>query len=858
MMIHYVDGGEESRQDRFERLLPLLACPKCLGRLLQQRNMLVCQICDASYPIRASVPILLPLGVEDLGAASISENDPVSRHPYSASASEIIATHRDGLVLDLGAGGKLDRYANVVQIDIFRYPAVDVVASADKLPFADNTFDAVVSQAVFEHLQYPEWAVSEIRRVLKVGGIAKIDTAFLQPEHGYPHHFFNATESGLRHWFRDFDIVWSGVESFQQPKWALHWFLGVYLDYIGPAHAAVLRRMSVGALTEMLQRHASGETQAEDAQTVEALDALPARFQRVLAAGVSVRAVNRPKLPVATTIGTENVKPGSVDREREMELLRAEQIQMRKDLISMHEMLRSANLKADYLFQFAPGLDKSVVTIADVVGPKSVYLDGLAVGPYLGGGKTQPFATIVTSPSTVDGLLDSFFSLVAQVYGGWQLLIVLSKMSEPALAGIALRLTKVDGRVRLHSGGLVTDLSAVVKGEYCLHLSDGATLTAHALEEVITAARFNPGIAGVSFDYERFYEDRSQFVRCYAQEPLCSDQRHVDRSACFLKVSHASAVREGGEQFSHIPLPLMRLPDSDDGSTSSLKARARYLAEQNIERSIELMEAQSDGEEIARELRRLSADAANYLSQFYPESKNSSELEFGVWVRRSLSRVLRNYLPISWWQRVHQLVRRGRDASASVVKSHKESTFATFLLEPTSATGLIHTFFSLVHQSHTGWQLVLVENHNQSPAVRRAIFDFKVLDKRIVVVNGTDEQLKTEQIEACSFGKYTMHLMDGAALRFRCLEQVVALARNNAYPDEVVCDYELSGPRGGPALRCYNLRLPSEPLEGKGDAFNGTFFKCGAVPSPESPERHIAHLPKALFHLSHMGHDALM
>ena len=853
MMIHYVDGGEESRQDRFERLLPLLACPKCLGRLLQQRNMLVCQICDASYPIRASVPILLPLGVEDLGAASISENDPVSRHPYSASASEIIATHRDGLVLDLGAGGKLDRYANVVQIDIFRYPAVDVVASADKLPFADNTFDAVVSQAVFEHLQYPEWAVSEIRRVLKAGGVAKIDTAFLQPEHGYPHHFFNATESGLRHWFRDFEIVWSGVESFQQPKWALHWFLGVYLDYIGPTHAAVLRRMSVGALTEMLQRHSSGETQALDAQTVEALDALPVRFQRVLAAGVSVRAVNRSKLPIVPAIGKANAMPASVDREREMELLRAEQIQMRKDLFSMQEMLRSANLKADYLFQFAPALDKSVVTFADVIGPKAVYLDTLAAGPNLGGLKIQPFATIVTSPSNVDSLLDTFFSLVAQVYGGWQLLIVMSKMSEPALTGIALRLTKVDGRVQLHSGELAADLSKIVEGEYCLHLRDGATLTSNAIEEVITAARFNSGVAGVSFDYERVCNDRSQTIRCYAQGPLGSDQTYIQTTACFLKVSYLSGHRDRDAQFSHLPISLMKLRNDNERLTSSLRARARYLTEQNLERSIELMEVQSDREEIAGELRKLSDDTANYLSQFYPESKNSSELTFKVWVRRSLSRALRHYLPISWWQGVQQLVRRHRGTSKAVVNSQKESTFATFLLEPTSATGLIHTFFSLAHQSYTGWQLVLIENHNQSPAVRRAIFDFKVLDKRIVVVNGTDQQVKTEQIEIHSFGKYTMQLVDGAVLRFRCLEQVVTLARDNAYPDEVACDYEFAAQNEGPSLRCYNLRTPGNHLPVNAGAFNGTFFRREAVPNPNASERHIAHLPKALFHLSRLG-----
>ena len=63
-------------------------------------------------------------------------------------------------------------------------------------------------------------------------GTLRIDTAFLQPEHGYPHHFYNATETGLRHWFRDFDIEWSGVDSYQHPQWSLSWFLGIYLDRV--------------------------------------------------------------------------------------------------------------------------------------------------------------------------------------------------------------------------------------------------------------------------------------------------------------------------------------------------------------------------------------------------------------------------------------------------------------------------------------------------------------------------------------------------------------------------------------------------------------------------------------------------
>ena len=850
MTIHYADGREESRQARFDRLLPVLLCPRCSGGLLKLQNLLSCTSCGVKYPVRAWVPILLPSGVADLGAATTSEDDPVSRHPYSDSSNEIIASQKDGLVLDLGAGGKLDRYANVVQVDIFRYPAVDVVASADRLPFADNTFDAVISQAVFEHLQYPEWAVAEIRRVLKVGGIAKIDTAFLQPEHGYPHHFFNATESGLRHWFRDFDISWSGVEPFQQPKWALHWFLGLYLDYIGPIHAAVLRGISVGDFADILQRHASGDGQTSDFQAIEALNSIPVRFQRVLAAGVSVRAVNRPKLPVAI-VGSDSVVPQSVDRERELELLRSEQLQMSQELLALNERLQNVSLKADYLFQFSPSLDRSVVKITDVVGPKADYLDAVAAGPHLVGGQTKPFATIVTFPSNGSSLLDTFFSLVSQIFGGWQLLIVLDKGTQPTLNAIALRLAKLDGRVKVHVGKLEAGLSAsgMVEGEYCLHLNAGATLMSNALQEVVSAARFTRHITGVSFDYERSADASAQTLRCYAQGPWGLEQNYVEANACFVKVLPSNGVEQVAAQFSHIPLSLMRLPNDKEKRIGALKAKIHYLMEQNLQSSIDLLEIKSDLDDISRETRQLADDIANYLSQFYPESRNPSELKFGAWARRSLSRTLRNHLPLKWWQLIQQFVRTSPGVAAPVRRGN-ELPFATFLLEPKSATALISTFFSLVHQSYSGWQLVLVENHDQSPAVRRAIFDFKALDERIVIVNGVDQTKKAEQIETYTRGKYCMRLMDGITLRFRCLEQVVALVRDNAEPREVLCDYEFAGLHGRPSLRCYNFGAANQPSAGNADEFNGAFLRRGGGGKSMDLRGSAAHIPKVLFHIA--------
>ncbi len=563
-----------SSSSRLKAILPLLACPRCGSglQLSAQAQSLQCNGCAAVYPVRADVPVLLPESMQEPGVGTVSADDPVSRHPYSPAALEIIEAHRDGWVLDLGAGGKHHRWDNVIQIDIFRFPMTDVVCTADRLPFRDNAFQAVISQAVFEHLQYPEWAAGEIRRVLQPGGTVKIDTAFLQPEHGYPHHFFNATETGLRHWFRDFDIQWSGIESYQHPKWALSWFLDIYLDRIAPEQRALLQQTPLGEVLAALLRSSQGGATAADAQILAAFDALPAHELRTLAAGVSIAAINPPKVnATAPSLHyAESAKRSGSDHDDLRKLLAAkeENVQLRQRLAAMQEQHIVAQDRSRYLAQFYPQsvrdamrhltrrieiswwlrLRFNLSALLRKLVPDATWAQlrlqaaqrhrhatakQQQLTPLANATTEAPFLSIILTPSNTAALTDTFFSLVRQSYGGWELVLL-----EAAHQSIAVRYAmsdfqRLDQRVRIVPLAQAEALrysatEPTTLARYRLHLPEGATLVFHAIQSLVTLVRNRPQTVAITADLDytdhALGGDSAQPMRCYHQPSNDSPQ----------------------------------------------------------------------------------------------------------------------------------------------------------------------------------------------------------------------------------------------------------------------------------------------------------------------------------------------
>ena len=136
----------------------------------------------------------------------------------------------DARILNIG-GGMKNYAANVVNIDVVPTHTTTVTADAHILPFANESFDAVVAIAVFEHLERPWIVTAEIERVLKPGGAFYMEVPFLQPYHADPGDYYRYTIPGLRSIFRNFEEREVGLAN--GPGSMLTWILTDFAGIIG-------------------------------------------------------------------------------------------------------------------------------------------------------------------------------------------------------------------------------------------------------------------------------------------------------------------------------------------------------------------------------------------------------------------------------------------------------------------------------------------------------------------------------------------------------------------------------------------------------------------------------------------------
>ena len=269
---------------RLETLLPLLACPACRVALRTEGESLHCSGCAAHYPIHAGRPVFLP------GPDATPRVMPIG-HLSNQPPREFLdwMTWFDGWVLNLGAGGTKVKLENCVEAEYSIFRNTDVVTDAHHLPFADSAFDAVVSFNTFEHLYDPNAAAAEISRVLKPGGRLIVHTAFLQPVHEPPHHYYNVTEYGLRKWFESFEISSVTVSENFQPAHVLGWLASEILRAVEAAQGPEARGRLAASSLAFWQSGWEDVERRED-PLWDALRQLPQEAQKRFAAGFQLDA----------------------------------------------------------------------------------------------------------------------------------------------------------------------------------------------------------------------------------------------------------------------------------------------------------------------------------------------------------------------------------------------------------------------------------------------------------------------------------------------------------------------------------------------------------------------------------------
>jgi SAM-dependent methyltransferase len=192
----------------------ILACPQCLSRLEQSAESSHCRLCERTYGVSAYGQ----LDFRPVNSCSISMDysyDPeFGRFPWNLvqlewSQNELpftVPAHWEatelGMIrsvpkaesskraIDLGCGTEHQRFKEPLQmlgyestgVD-FDGAAPDILADLHLLPFRDESFDLLLTSAVFEHLKNPHVAMAEAARIAKEGSLFVGSIAFSEPYH---------------------------------------------------------------------------------------------------------------------------------------------------------------------------------------------------------------------------------------------------------------------------------------------------------------------------------------------------------------------------------------------------------------------------------------------------------------------------------------------------------------------------------------------------------------------------------------------------------------------------------------------------------------------------------------------------
>jgi SAM-dependent methyltransferase len=156
------------------------------------------------------------------------------------SLLELLKKKEKPRVLVIGGGVAGEGFSSIlkskgielVETDISIAGRTKIVCDAHQLPFKESSFDAVIVQAVLEHVLDPYRCVDEIYRVLVSDGYIYAETPFIQQVHGGKYDFRRFTFRGHRRLFSKFHELNAGVTggAAMSLSWSILYFLRSFSD----------------------------------------------------------------------------------------------------------------------------------------------------------------------------------------------------------------------------------------------------------------------------------------------------------------------------------------------------------------------------------------------------------------------------------------------------------------------------------------------------------------------------------------------------------------------------------------------------------------------------------------------------
>lgn len=241
----------------------MLCCPVCKSKVELIDEQFKCENyqCQSIFPVIDGIPVLINEAASIFSIRDFTNYESTTfnikpkpkiqiflmklvpaisanlntKENYEKLAELLIKESERPKVLVLGGGISGQGMSSLLSVpsieiigsDVSFGPTAQLICDAHDIPFADASFDAIIAQAVMEHVVDPQRCVEEIYRVLKDNGIVYAETPFMQQVHMGRYDFTRFTYLGHRRLFRKFEEVSSGVVC--GPGMALAWAYQYFL-----------------------------------------------------------------------------------------------------------------------------------------------------------------------------------------------------------------------------------------------------------------------------------------------------------------------------------------------------------------------------------------------------------------------------------------------------------------------------------------------------------------------------------------------------------------------------------------------------------------------------------------------------